>query len=82
MYFTGGVTTGIQVGGKNAGVNLEKINYEVSYGVGFDFYWQLFKFAPEVRFSHGLNSIVAPSASAPFINRATSHKVSLLLNFE
>ena len=85
MYMVGGITPGFQVGGKDGesgGIALKKNNLEVSYGMGFDLYWQLFKFAPEIRFSHGLSNILQKNEKTPFLTGASTHKVTLYLNFE
>jgi len=56
----------------------------VEYGVGFEQFFEFFKFAPEIRFSHGLINLYRPTNNAAGIgiNRLTTHSVSLYLNFE
>ncbi|MGB0521900.1 MAG: outer membrane beta-barrel protein [Flammeovirgaceae bacterium] len=82
MYMVGGVVPSIITGaGENSFV--ANRNFEITYGLGFDFYWQFFKFAPEIRFSHGLiNFYNANNTLATEINRITTHRVGLYLNFE
>lgn len=89
MYMLGGLTYSLQVGGRVDETNQRTIimnrnNLEITYGFGFHFYMQMFNLAPEVRFSHGLfnrlNQTNNPYSSN--IERITSHKVTLILNFE
>lgn len=56
----------------------------VEYGVGFEQFFEFFKFAPELRFSHGLINLYQPTKNAAGvgINRLTTHTVTLYLNFE
>jgi hypothetical protein len=59
-------------------------NLEVTYGIGIDKYFNFFKFAPEIRFSHGLTSVLYPNNSpyAKNFEGLITHRVSLFLNFE
>jgi len=60
MYMVGGVTPGIEASGKKdieSTINrleLERFNFSIEGGFGFDLYYPLFKFSPEIRFSRGL----------------------------
>ncbi len=56
----------------------------VEYGIGFEQFFEFFKFAPELRFSHGLINLYRPTTNAAGIgiNRLTTHSVTLYLNFE
>lgn len=60
------------------------MDFAVEYGVGFEQFFEYFKFAPELRFSHGLVNLYRPTSNAAGIgiNRLTSHTVTLYLNFE
>ncbi len=88
MYMVAGFTPSIEVGGKATsdleGISFRKSNMELNYGVGFDFYWTFFKFAPELRFSHGISNILSYSNNiySSQIDRILTHKVTLYLNFE
>jgi hypothetical protein len=64
MYMIGGVRPGIEASGKK---KLEKItttlevknwNLCIDYGFGFDLYYPLFKFSPEIRFSKGIVNVL------------------------
>lgn len=64
MYMIGGVKPGIEASGKkeieNTTTSLEVNNFNLSLeaGIGFDLYFPLFKFSPEVRFSRGLTDVL------------------------
>lgn len=60
MYMIGGFKPGIEASGKkeieNVTTSLEvtPFNLNVEAGLGFDLYFPLFKFSPEIRFSRGI----------------------------
>lgn len=60
------------------------MDFTVDYGIGFEQFFEYFKFAPELRFSHGLVNLYRPTSNAAGIgiNRLTTHTVTLYLNFE
>ena len=60
------------------------MDFAVEYGVGFEQFFEFFKFAPELRFSHGLVNLYRPTTNVAGvgINRLTTHSVTLYLNFE
>ncbi|QJW91563.1 PorT family protein [Spirosoma taeanense] len=60
------------------------MDFAVEYGVGFEQFFEYFKFAPELRFSHGLVNLYRPTNNAAGIgiNKLTTHTVTLYLNFE
>jgi hypothetical protein len=64
MYMIGGVKPGIEASGKkgieNATSSLEVkgANLSLDFGFGFDLYYPLFKFSPEIRFSKGLVDVL------------------------
>ena len=66
MYVVGGVTPIIEAAGKSGleedlnRLQLETFNANLEIGFGFDLYYPLFKFSPEVRFSYGLVDILSP----------------------
>jgi hypothetical protein len=89
MYMVGGLTAGFKVAGEKQKLDPDQIltvnnNLEISYGFGIDAYFDFFKFAPELRFSHGIGNIIS-SPNNPFANSigaVTTHRVCLYLNFE
>ncbi|MBX2965636.1 MAG: PorT family protein [Cyclobacteriaceae bacterium] len=60
MYMIGGVKPGIEASGKKEIENVTNslevtaMNFNLEAGLGFDLYFPLFKFSPEVRFSRGI----------------------------
>lgn len=58
MYMIGGIKPSVQASGKKeqakAELELKVTNVSLEAGFGFDLYFPLFKFSPEIRFSHGL----------------------------
>lgn len=58
MYMVGGVKPGLEASAKRENVTSElevtRMNLSAEFGFGFDMYYPLFKFSPEIRFSRGL----------------------------
>jgi hypothetical protein len=90
MYLVGGIKPGIDLGnGKSdenpdRGLAVEKFDLALEYGFGVDMFYPYFKFAPEIRFSHGLlNQYKATESQySRFLQKQTNHNISLLLFFE
>lgn len=92
MYMIAGVTLGIETNVKRSRGNGRSSNqldtrtsdFTVDYGVGFEQFFQFFKFAPELRFSHGLVNMIQPANNTVSvgIDRLSTHTVTLYLNFE
>ncbi len=89
LYMVGGVVPSIKVGGGKQRANreafgMEDYNLEVTYGLGWDHYFSFFKFAPEIRFTHGIANMNLRNQSIYYnnIDRMTTHKISLLFHFE
>lgn len=64
MYMIGGIKPGIEASGKkeieNTTTQLEvkEANLNLEAGLGFDLYFPLFKFSPEIRFSKGMVNVL------------------------
>ena len=64
MYMIGGIKPGIEASGKkeveNTTTQLEvkNLNLNLEAGLGFDLYFPLFKFSPELRFSRGMVDVL------------------------
>lgn len=89
MYLVGGIKPGFEVGirREEAGPDELRANssdFCIDYGVGFDLYYPMFKFSPEIRFSHGFNDMRYPDVNkySLSINRMQTFTTSLILNFE
>jgi hypothetical protein len=90
MYLVGGIKPGIDLGNSRSGDNVENellvdnFDLAVEYGFGVDIFYPFFKFAPEIRFSHGLLNQHVPNESIynTSIQKLTTHNVSFILFFE
>ncbi len=69
MYMVGGFTPAIEASGKNdiqgsvSGIDIRNWNLSADVGLGFDFYFPLFKLSQEIRFSKGLVNMLGPDPS-------------------
>jgi hypothetical protein len=90
MYMLGGFTPGVEASGKNdvhtssANISINKSNLSVDTGLGFDFYFPLFKFSQEIRFSRGLVNMLGPNAS-PYsvpLKRLNTNTISVYFIFQ
>nr|WP_229254393.1 outer membrane beta-barrel protein [Dyadobacter sp. NIV53] len=89
MYMIAGATVGIETNVKrsNGGggtLATKSTDFTVDYGVGFEQFFEFFKFAPELRFSHGLTNVFRPvkGSVGSGLDKMTTHTVTLYLNFE
>ncbi len=90
MYMVGGFTPGIEASGKNDiqsstdNLAVKKLNLSLDAGMGFDFYFPLFKFSQEIRFSRGLVNMLAddPSAYHVPIKRINTNTISVYFIFQ
>jgi hypothetical protein len=70
MYMIGGIKPGFEASGKknadNTVATLEVKNFSTNLdiGFGFDLYYPLFKFSPEIRFSRGMSNLLANKNNA------------------
>jgi hypothetical protein len=65
IYMIGGVKFAFEVGKKKDSVKKEELltkatDISLEYGIGWDRYLPLFKFAPEIRVSYGLTNLFIP----------------------
>lgn len=62
MYMIGGAKPAIEASGKKdktkSELELTSTNLSLEAGFGFDLYYPLFKFSPEIRFSHGIVDVL------------------------
>jgi hypothetical protein len=89
MYIVAGIKPAIEVGSKRDELGLDRLrlnsrDFSLDFGFGFDFYYPLFKFSPELRFSQGVQDLKYPDQnnSARAIDKLTSRTVTLLMHFE
>jgi len=69
MYMVGGFTPGFEASGKNDSqtttetIDINRFNLSLDAGIGFDFYFPLFKLSQEIRFSRGLVNMLGSESS-------------------
>lgn len=87
MYMIAGITPSFALSGQKEerdAVLTASSDLSVEYGFGFDVFFTYFKFAPEIRFSHGLGNVLNKDEVNTFNNpleRLNTHRVSLFLHF-
>lgn len=90
MYMIGGFTPAVEASGKNdvesttANLSIRNTNLSIDAGFGFDFYFPLFKFSQEIRFSHGLTNMLGsdPSVYAAPLKQLNTNTVSVYFIFQ
>jgi hypothetical protein len=89
MFMVAGLKPGLEVGIKREELDptvlrLKGADLSVEYGFGIELYYPLFKFSPELRFSHGLLNMLYPDNNqyTQILSRMNTHTVTLFLNFE
>lgn len=90
MYLIGGINPGIEASGRKEGENgsasieIKQFNLNLEGGFGFDFYYPLFKFSPEIRFSRGLVNVLADRTSVfgQPLQRVNTNTISIYFLFQ
>jgi hypothetical protein len=89
MYMLAGIKPALEVGSKKNEIQNDRLrsnifDFNVEYGCGFDMYYPLFKFSPEIRFSHGFVNLRLndPNEYARSIKSMLTHTVTVYFNFE
>ena len=90
MYTVGGIKPGFETSGKNdlessiETLNIRRFNLSAEAGIGFDLYFPLFKFSPEIRFSKGMRNILSdtPSLYSAGISRLQTSTINFYLLFQ
>lgn len=90
MYMIGGFTPALEAAGRgddldiNTNIKLKNWNYAVEAGVGFDLYFELFKFSPEIRYSWGVRDMLGdePNEFTTPIKRLSYQNFSFYITFE
>ncbi len=90
MYMIGGVKPGIEASGKkeiqNSTKSLEVKNFNLNLeaGIGFDLYFPLFKFSPEIRFSKGVIDVLDNTENkfGQPLRRVNTNTITLYLLFQ
>lgn len=90
MYWIGGASYQFRTKSQDE-ANVDDIvltgrDFSVEAGMGFEIYFKYFKFAPEIRFSHGLNNIYKAENTLPQLQDAISSikrkSITVYLNFQ
>lgn len=89
FYLIGGLKPGIRAGGKKANksenrMGFGKVDLAIEYGIGIDFYFKFFKFAPELRFSNGIINMNTTDINSynQSLDKMLTHTVTLYFFFE
>lgn len=89
MYMIGGITPGIELSGKNeikssSGLDIRRSNVQLEGGLGFDFYFPLFKFSQEIRFARGITNVLGndPSIYSDHLKRLNTNTIAVYFVFQ
>tara|TARA_R110002072_G_scaffold146492_1_gene293356 strand:+ start:4215 stop:4931 length:717 start_codon:yes stop_codon:yes gene_type:complete len=90
MYWLGGASYQFRTKSQDE-ANVDDIvmtgqDFSLEAGMGFEVYFKYFKFAPEIRFSHGLNNLYQAENTIPELRDAISSlkkkSITIYLNFQ
>lgn len=90
MYMVGGVKPALEASGKkdvenkSSNVGVASTNLSLEAGFGFDLYYPLFKFSPEIRFSRGLVNVLDNKTNryGQPLERLNTNTITLYLLFQ
>lgn len=90
MYMIGGVKPGIEASGKKnvdqtkPTLELKETHVNLEAGFGFDLYYPLFKFSPEIRFSRGIVNMLGNTTNefGQPLQRVNTNTITLYLLFQ
>jgi len=90
MYMVGGVKPGLEASGKkkvenrSSNLGVTSMNLSLEAGFGFDLYYPLFKFSPELRFSRGVVNILENTTNmyGQPLKRVNTNTITLYLLFQ
>ena len=90
MYMIGGISPGIEASGKKdlessvSSLELDRFNLSLEAGFGFDLYYPLFKFSPELRFSRGIRDMLGNRSNiyGQPLKSVTMNTVTIYLLFQ
>ncbi|WP_176955841.1 porin family protein [Catalinimonas alkaloidigena] len=89
LYMLAGIRPSIEVGAKRNETSPNNLqtrgsDFSIEYGFGADLYYPLFKFSPELRFSHGISDMTVSNGNRYdlSLNKLFTHTVTLYLYFE
>lgn len=90
MYMIGGVKPALEASGKkdmentSSNLGITGMNVSLDAGFGFDLYYPLFKFSPEIRFSRGIVNILDNTTNiyGQPLERVNTNTITLYLLFQ
>lgn len=90
MYMVGGLKPGLEASGKknvenvSTSLGVTRMNLSLDAGFGFDLYYPLFKFSPEIRFSRGIVNILENTTNqyGQPLQRINTNTITLYLLFQ
>lgn len=90
MYMIGGAKPGLEASGKkdvenrSSNLGVTSMNLSLEAGFGFDLYYPLFKFSPELRFSRGIVNILENTTNqyGQPLERVNTNTITLYLIFQ
>jgi hypothetical protein len=90
MYMIGGVKPGFEASGKKnidntlATLEVKGFSTNLEVGFGFDLYYPLFKFSPELRFSRGITNMLDNTTNTygQHLKNVTTNTITLYLLFQ
>ncbi len=91
MFIIGGIKPSLEIGAKNkdeAGKDILDLKaFDISFELGFgsDFFFQLFKFSPEIRYSRGLRNMLLKNNTNKYnipLDKIIVHNISFFFTFE
>jgi hypothetical protein len=90
MYMVGGIKPGIEASGKKnvdqtkPTLEIKETHLNLEAGFGFDLYYPLFKFSPEIRFSRGMLNMLGNTTNefGQPLQRVNTNTITLYLLFQ
>lgn len=89
MYLVGGINPSLEAAARNEEstrqkLELRRFNLAIDIGAGFDIYYPLFKFSPEIRYSFGVRDMQRPSKNDFNANLEDlmMHNIGVFITFE
>jgi hypothetical protein len=91
MYMIGGIKPAIEASGKRGvkdvtgDLEVKGTNLSLDFGFGFDLYYPLFKFSPEIRFSKGIPNMLSNPGNNKYgepLSRISTNMISVYFIFQ
>ncbi len=87
LYLIGGIKPSFLLTSRkndDKNITVKTQDFSVEYGIGLEIFYPYFKFAPELRFSHGFNNMLNDAEVNDFnrpLKSLTTHSAILILHF-